>query len=172
MKDFIIPKEMPKHEALKALAARYPDLDPSAMEACIAMFRVSGDLFGCLKDHFARYGISQGRFIIMVLLNRDPEGTLSPSELADMSCVSRATVTGLIDGLEREGLVKRISSSGDRRSHSVQLTQKGKKFLDKILPDHFKRLAAVMSNLTEEEREEFMRLLFKLRDGLTALRSP
>lgn len=172
MKDFLIPKDIPKHEALKAMAARYPDLDPSAVEACITMFRVSGDLFGCMNGHFARYGLSQGRFIIMVLLNKSPDLSLSPSELADMSCVSRATVTGLLDGLERDGLVKRVFTPDDRRSYSVCLTHKGKKVIDKVLPDHFRRLAGVMANLSETERNMFVRLLFKVRDGLTALKTP
>ena len=172
MRQILIPKEAPKHEALKAMAARYPELDVSAVEACIAMFRVSGEMFGFLNDHFARYGLSQGRFIIMVLLNKDPDVSLSPSELADKSCVSRATVTGLLDGLERDGLVRRVFDHEDRRSYSVCLTQKGKKFIDKILPDHFRRLAGVMANLSDSERNSFIRLLFKFRDGLTALSVP
>jgi DNA-binding MarR family transcriptional regulator len=172
MKDFLIPKDTPKHEALKAHAARYPDLNPSAVEACIALFRVSGELLGCLKEHFARYGTSQGRFIVLMLLDRHPDDTLSPSELADQSSVSRATITGLLDGLERDGLVKRVSLPGDRRSYSVCLTPKARKFMDKMLPDHFKRLAALMSNLTEQERKSLIRLLSKVRNGLEALRSP
>src|SRR5215469_9523006 len=138
MKEFLIPKDIPKHEALKAHAARYPDLEPSAVEACIALIRVAGEMIGGFRDHFARHGTSQGRFIILILLNRNPNDNLSPSELAEMSSVTRATITGLLDGLESDGLVKRVPTTSDRRSHSILLTSKGKRFMNRMLPDHFR----------------------------------
>jgi DNA-binding MarR family transcriptional regulator len=172
MKAFLIPKDIPKHEALKAHAARYPDLDVSAVEACIALVRVAGEMITAFGEHFARHGTSQGRFIILVLLNRDPDRSLSPSALADMSSVTRATITGLLDGLESEGLVKRVPTAADRRSHSICLTAKGKRFMNKMLPDHFRRMAGLMSNLNDNERMRLVELLFKVRAGLDALRLP
>jgi DNA-binding MarR family transcriptional regulator len=172
MKSFLIPKDIPKHEALKAHAARYPDLDPSAVEACIALIRVAGEMISGFGEHFARHGTSQGRFIILVLLNRDPDKGLSPSELADMSSVTRATVTGLLDGLESDGLVRRAHTASDRRSHTICLTAKGKRFMNRMLPDHFRRMAGLMGNLSESERRRLMELLSKVRTGVDALRSP
>lgn len=172
MKGFLIPKDIPKHEALKAHAARYPDLDPSAVEACIALIRVAGEMISAFGEHFARHGTSQGRFVLMVLLNKDPDKSLSPSELADMASVTRATVTGLLDGLESDGLVKRVATVTDRRSHSICLTAKGRRFMNKMLPDHFRRMAGLMRNLTESERERLKELLFKVRAGLDGLRLP
>jgi DNA-binding MarR family transcriptional regulator len=172
MKAFLIPKDIPKHEALKAHAARYPDLDPSAVETCIALIRVAGEMYSAFGEHFARHGTSQGRFIIMVLLNRNPDKSRSPSELADMASVTRATVTGLLDGLESDGLVKRVPLASDRRSHSVCLTAKGKRFMNKMLPDHFRRMAGLMGNLNEGERRRLRELLFKVRAGLDGLRLP
>jgi len=172
MKALLIPKDVPKHEALKAHAARYPDLDPSAVEACIALVRVAGEMVSAFGEHFARHGTSQGRFIILVLLNRDPDQSLSPSALAEMSSVTRATITGLLDGLESDGLVRRVPTASDRRSHSVCLTAKGKRFMNKMLPDHFRRMAGMMSNLNENERMRLIQLLYKVGTGLDAVRLP
>ena len=169
---FIIPKDLPKHEALKAHAARYPDLDPSAVEACVVLLRVAGEMFTSFKEHFGRHGISQGRFIILMLLNRDPDKGLSPSELAEFSCVTRATISGLLDGLEADGLVKRVPLEQDRRSYSICLTARGRRFMDAMLPDHFRRMAGVMAHLSETERKLLIELLFKVRAGLVALESP
>src|SRR5215471_15175115 len=166
MDEFIIPKDIPKHEALKALAGRYPNLDPSAIEACVALLRVGSEMFGAFKQHFARHGTSQGRFIILMLLNLDPERRVSPSELAEMSRVTRATVTGLLDRLETDGLVQRVPLAEDRRSYSICLTPKGRSFMDGMLPDHFRRMAALMSGLTESERKSLVEILFKVRAGL------
>src|SRR5262249_35820919 len=153
MDQFIIPKDIPKHEALKALAGRYPDLDPSAIEACVALLRVGGETFAAFGEHFARHGTSQGRFIILMLLNLNPDRGVSPSELADMARVPRATVTGLLDGLESDGLVQRVPLAADRRSHSICLTSKGRDFMDKMLPDHFRRMTGLMAGLNEDERQ-------------------
>ena len=172
MDGFLIPKDIPKHEALKALAGRYPDLDPSAIEACVALLRVAGEMFGAFKEHFARHGTSQGRFIILMLLNLDPDRGASPSELADKAGVTRATITGLLDGLESDGLVQRIPLAGDRRSYSICLTPKGRSFMDAMLPDHFRRMAGLMAGLTESERKLLVELLFKVRRGLAALQLP
>jgi|HubBroStandDraft_6_1064221.scaffolds.fasta_scaffold103723_1 DNA-binding MarR family transcriptional regulator len=173
MEDFIIPKDAPKHGALKALAAKYPDLDPSAVESCVALLRVSGETFAAFKEHFARHGMSQGRFILLIMLfHGDPDNSFSPSELAELSSVSRATVTGLLDGLESDGLVKRSHLADDRRSCSICLTSKGKKLMEKMLPDHFRRMAGLMANLSKGERKMLMRLLYKVRAGLDALRLP
>jgi len=172
MDQFIIPKDIPKHEALKALAGRYRDLDPSAIEACVALLRVGGETFAAFREHFARHGTSQGRFIILMLLNLNPDRGMSPSELADMARVTRATVTGLLDGLESDGLVQRVPLAVDRRSQSICLTSKGRDFMDKMLPDHFRRMAGLMAGLNEDERQMLVELLFKVRKGLVALSLP
>jgi DNA-binding MarR family transcriptional regulator len=52
-------------------------------------------------------------------------------ELATKAAVSRPTLTSLIDGLEKQGLVERTRVSGDRRGINLELTQKGKEALDK-----------------------------------------
>ena len=107
-----------------------------------------------------------------MLLNLDPERRVSPSELAEMSRVTRATVTGLLDGLESDGLVQRVPLAEDRRSYSICLTPKGRSFMDGMLPDHFMRMAALMSGLTESERKSLVEILFKVRAGLVALQLP
>jgi len=172
MDQFIIPKDIPKHQALKALAGRYPDLDPSAIEACVALLRVGAEMFAAFGQHFARHGTSQGRFIILMLLNLNPDTGVSPSELAEMSRVTRATITGLLDGLESDGLVQRVPLAADRRSYSIRLTSRGRGFMDKMLPDHFRRMAGLMAGLSEEERQTLIELLFKVRGGLVALSVP
>ena len=63
----------------------------------------------------APHGLSEGRFVLLFLLDAAPGG-LAPAVLAQQAGVSRATVTGLIDGLEREALVARQADASDRRA--------------------------------------------------------
>jgi DNA-binding MarR family transcriptional regulator len=63
-------------------------------------------------------------------------------------------------------LVTRQPSQDDRRATFVGLSRKGVELMDRILPGHFARVAALMQDLTATERAEFRRLLAKVREGV------
>ena len=164
----LLLKEVPKYECLLERAKRYPELDPSAMEAFLHFLRTSTELFESIKAAHASHNFSDGRFGVMMLLNRDPGKPVNPADLADRADVTRATMTGLIDTLERDGFVKREHAPADRRMMLVQLTTKGQNFLDEILPDYFRRVAVLMSPLTAAERQTLVTLMGKIQQSLPA----
>ena len=51
----------------------------------------------------------------------------------------------------------------------VRLTAEGRRFLDRILPDYFRRIAAVMSRLTEGERKTLVSLMGKVGECIPAI---
>ncbi|WP_313642086.1 MarR family transcriptional regulator, partial [Paenibacillus sp.] len=118
--------------------------------------------------HFSRFGLSTGRYRLLADLE-DNEGEELPSQLAEHLGVTRATVTGLIDTLERDGLVSRRSSSEDGRQRSVILTEKGAKKLHDMAPEHFARLEAMVGLLNIEDRSVFLDLLGRVTQGISAL---
>jgi DNA-binding MarR family transcriptional regulator len=89
-------------------------------------------------------------------------GPRTPAELAEAAGVTRATMTGLIDTLERDGLVTREPDPHDRRMLSVRITPKADAFLRQFLPQHFRVMNALMSTLSENERKTLVRLLAKI----------
>lgn len=165
----IILRDLPSDAELAELARRYPDLDPEAAGAFLAFMRAACEIFHASEGHFARYGTSCGRFAVLALLNRDPSRSLSPSRIADACGVTRATITGLLDGLETEGLIRRERAAGDRRSLQVRLTRAGEAFLARVLPDHFRRIAALMAGVGERDRAALRRIASRLAEGATAL---
>ena len=96
----------------------------------------------------------------------------TPAELAEHAGVTRATMTGLIDTLERDGLVTRTPDPTDRRMMSVSLTPHGVNRLQEILPAHFKRMSALVSVLSESERRTMVTLLGKILDKAAELTAP
>ncbi|HUG13224.1 MAG TPA: MarR family transcriptional regulator [Opitutaceae bacterium] len=162
----LLPRDTPNPEQITALEQRYGCVDGGACETCILLLHTANDVVGAFCTHLAAHEMSQGRFIVLMLLNRDPEKVFMPSQLAEMCSVTKATMTGLIDGLEREGLVARHPSQEDRRAILVGMSQKGVELMDRILPGHFARVAALMQDLTVDERAEFRRLLAKVREGV------
>jgi DNA-binding MarR family transcriptional regulator len=75
-------------------------------------------------------------------------------------------MTGLIDTLERDGLANREHAPDDRRMMFVRLTRQGRTFLDGILPDYFRRIATLMSQLTGAERKTLVVLIGKIQQAL------
>jgi DNA-binding MarR family transcriptional regulator len=141
-------------------------LDPSATEAFLHLLRTSTDLLEVFGAVHARHHISRGRFIVLMLLGQCLEKRVNLADLADRAHVTRATMTGLIDTLERDSFVKREPASDDRRMMLVRLTDVGKAFLDRILPDYFRRIAAVMGRLTEAERKTLVALMGKIEQAM------
>jgi DNA-binding MarR family transcriptional regulator len=106
------------------------------------------------------------------MLHTTPGGEMCCSDIADSVGVSRATMTGLLDGLERDELIRRVDHREDRRRITITLTANGRRLLDQILPDHFRRVAGLMSNLSANDRKKLLELLGKVRAGIAALVKP
>lgn len=163
----LLPKDLPRYECLLEASREFPDLDPSATEAFLHLLRIGDEAFRVVQGHLAEHDITQGRFSVLMSLwgqcrREGPGVPLSPAEIADRLGVTRATVTGLVDTLERSGLVTRTPSADDRRMMLVQLTPRGDKLLSKILPSHFRQMAWLMQPLSEEERKLLLGLLTKI----------
>ena len=180
----LLLKDLPRYECLLEAAKEFPDLDPSAAEAYLHLLLTGDDVFAVTERNLSDRSISHGRFGVLMLLWRSTQpraatllgaddcasGPRTPAELADAAGVTRATMTGLIDTLERDGLVKREPDPDDRRMMSVLLTPKGEKFLNDFLPGHFKLIAELMAPLSEAERKTLVRLLVKIQGHATSLR--
>jgi len=165
----LLLKDIPRYETLLAYSRRYPNVDPDALEAYFNLLRVASDVLEGLERYYSKHGTSQGRFTVLALLNREPDKPLCPADLAERSGVTRATMTGLLQGLEHEGLIKRTASSEDRRMSYVALTSKGRKYLDSVLPDLFRRLGELMEGVTDKEGRSLVKLLEKVRERIPAL---
>ncbi len=169
----LLLKDLPHYECLLDAAKDFPDLDPSACESFLHLLRTGDEAFRVVSEHLFTHQISQGRFSVLMQLLREEEGcatpTHSPAELADRIGVTRATMTGLIDTLERDGLVKRDPAASDRRMMNVRVTDKGRKLMAEILPGHFQRIAKLMSSLSESERKTLVKLMTKVQSRASSM---
>ncbi|MBB3070860.1 DNA-binding MarR family transcriptional regulator [Paenibacillus baekrokdamisoli] len=144
------------------------DVDAQAVLVASRLMAAGAKLGHASEIHFSRFGLSTGRYRLLADLE-DHEGEELPSQLAEHLGVTRATVTGLIDILERDGLVSRRLSSVDGRQKAVKLTEQGAKKLCEMAREHFARLEAMVSLLSIEERSVFLDLLGRVTQGISAL---
>lgn len=165
-------KDLPTDRTLEEIAKRYPDLDPSALKTCAVLLRTGSDLLTAFETILGKHGLSQGRFLSLIVMNRTPNKAINPSTLAEKVGVKRATMTGLLDGLEGKGLIERVAHPEDRRKLGIRLTKNGRQLLDEILPDYYDHIGKLMAELSEKERQELELLLGKVNQGLSTLFKP
>jgi DNA-binding MarR family transcriptional regulator len=163
-------KNLPRGSKLDGLAAVYPQADLKAMEVFSALIGISAEILSAVNAALARDGISQARFRLLLHLRRSGRKGLHPMDLAAALGVGRATVTGLVDGIEKAGLATRLPCDEDRRSIRVALTPKGNRLIDALAPERLKRVSALMGALSGAEKAELIRLLDKVSANLPAFR--
>jgi DNA-binding MarR family transcriptional regulator len=95
-------------------------------------------------------------------------GAISSADLSRELYVTPSNITGIIDRLERKGLVQRVRKEDDRRVTLIQLTDEGRK-LSRELPDPIEiRLVSGLSALPEKEVRKLDDSLDKIIDILDA----
>jgi DNA-binding MarR family transcriptional regulator len=162
---FLMLKEVPRYECLKEASAQVPGADPSICELFLNILH-TGDLAARSEaDFLAEHGLNQARMIILVLLENAASGSMRSSELADRANVSRATMTGLLDTLEKAGLLTRAPDHHDRRASNVKITARGQNLLRKVQPLQTRWAQNILSPLSREERDELVRLLQKAQQA-------
>ena len=162
-------KDLPTSETLSKFAERYPDADVTAIASVLQLLRVATDLSLALDTCLSKHGLLQGRWWVLILLMREESKTSTPSILADKAGVTRATMTGLIDGLEQVGLVARVFTKDARRSVLISLTEAGQAKLAVVMPDYYRRLRQCMQALNETQRVQLQEMLGLIKLGIPAL---
>jgi DNA-binding MarR family transcriptional regulator len=104
-------------------------------------------------------GISPGRLGVLVLIDANPG--LSQSRLALAVQRDRSTMVGVLNELEKKGLVERQPGK-DRRTNSLLLTRAGKAFLNRTLAQIEAHEARIAARLSSAERSRLLALLAKM----------
>ena len=157
-----ILREVPKYGEIRDRARRYPDIDPDSVSAYILLLRIASDIAVRIEAFLAARHLSRARFTVLMILNKNPDTGLPPVELSRKCTVTRATMTGLLDGLERDGLILRADHETDRRMQSISLTPRARKLLDGMLPEYYRLINSLMAPLGRSEKHEMARLLCKI----------
>jgi MarR family 2-MHQ and catechol resistance regulon transcriptional repressor len=116
------------------------------------------------EQSIAKVGLHRTDFdALEALLHKGP---LTISEIQDKVLLASGSMTAAVDRLEKLGLVVRKTSPRDRRARVVELTPEGKRLAASCFKKHARDLEALMSALSEKEKEQLYESLKKL--GLLA----
>ena len=110
-------------------------------------------------------GISRtiGRYQLLRILYFTEEHRLTQVEVASEMQVTSANVTFLVDGLEKDDLVRRVPSLTDRRTVYVELTDAGLVLTERIVPSLASFMAAMLEDFNNEEKRQLSELLDRVR---------
>ncbi len=112
----------------------------------------------------AKEGLLPGQPKILDFL-KDHDGC-EQKDIANGCRLDPATVTGLLNRMETAGLVTRNQKDGNRRSYQILMTSKGKK-LQKKTDEIFEKCEALaLNNITDKERELYMKLMYQIYENL------
>jgi len=156
-KKIIIPDRESRKMIFSSLPESGEKIDTADLEAAIMVFETSEKIQNALHLHFSRYGFTQARFIVLLTMLAGKNGQYSPLELAERIGVRPPTMTGILDGLVKEGFIERIADASDRRRVNLSLTPKGKKKITAAMPDHFKKISSAFGNLQKRKNLEMLK---------------
>ena len=147
---------------LRHHGAKYADFHRPTVELLVNLYYTSDVIESQLAREIETRSLSPAAVNVLMILSRCEAGC-PMHELGELLLVSRANVTGLVDCLERKGLVKRTATAGDRRVKLLTLTTAGRRLLEDFLPGHYARVRTLLRGLTNKDKLELSKLLMKLR---------
>jgi DNA-binding MarR family transcriptional regulator len=136
------------------------------------LLRAYGLIRQAMHPFFARFGLSGAQWGTLRVLHRAEQEGLAHLRLTDLSgrlLIRPPSVTGVVDRLERMGLVERSSSQADHRSKQVSLTSAGRDLVERMLVGHASQVEAVLSGLGPQEQASLQRLLDRLSSHVRTL---
>ncbi len=114
----------------------------------------------------AKFQTTLPRFDLMAQLERSRQG-LKMSELSQRMMVTGGNVTGITDGLEKEGLVVREVDPSDRRVYRVRLTAEGQRQFRSMAAEHEQWVIALFEGMDERSKQRLVELLGELKQHIS-----
>jgi len=134
-----------------------PDVD-SIVETIIYLYTESRRL---TKGLASQFGLTGPQLTVIKLLETFQD--LSLSSLSERIRAQNSTVTGIIDRMEREGLVRRERSTVDRRVVHIRLSEKGQKLARQIQVEPMEIFRDALASLTQADLRDLLRIMNKLQ---------
>ena len=111
---------------------------PDQVKSLLQLFllgRAADGILNLLQEVIAEPGLSPARMrILMVLRFQLPDGRATPLLLSEKVGVTKPTMTGFLNALERDRLILSVANEKDRRSVRIQLSPAGRAVVERVLP--------------------------------------
>ncbi len=141
-------KDLPSKKILSHYAERFVDMDVDVTMQALIMMRSASKLIRRIDNYFTEHGLSQTRFLILIVLDREIEKkSLSITEIVERLDVSKSIITNTLKSLEQQGFLAMKECSHDKRSKKVKIMARGRKKLEEVLPGYYQVINKTMLEL-------------------------
>lgn len=137
----------------------------AAREPCLAVVRElvrTYQAFSAFDEvHIRKLGLTCPQFDVIATLGNTPGLTMG--QIAEKTLVTKGTLTGIVDRLEKKGLVDRIVPPENRRCFVIVLTAAGEQIFNTAFPAHIQLLKQQFQTMDAAEMAEVQATLAKIR---------
>ena len=130
------------------------------LKAFTVVFRAYQSIQDATKKDLLQYGLNQTEFGVLEFLYHRGEQPIQV--LGKKILIASSSITYVVDKLEEKGFVCRRSCPKDRRVTYAVLTTEGQMLMDRIFPEHEKKINEIFEVLTEQEVDSMMDSLKKV----------
>jgi len=110
-------------------------------------------------------GITVDQWVLLKII--EEHGQISQVDIAQEALKDTASITRILDLLQKKGLIQRIDDDFDRRKYLISLTADGQDFFNRMLPQISQIRDQVVKGLSKEEIQALKATLNKIRRNLS-----
>ena len=141
-------------------------IETTAHECLLNILYTGTMIYKVSYAYFRKYGITDAQFNVLIQLKYAQAHTLSQADLGRRLVVNKADMTGIIDRLEKAGLVERTDHPRDRRINVIRITGKGKTVVDKLEPGYFEGVKKLLSAIPEADIKKMIKGMERIRENI------
>ena len=159
-------KETPDMNKVELLIKKSPTADLNIAKAYFAFRLVSQKTLGKFEGYFTQFNLRHSQVAIMLVIYVNDNIPYTSIEISKKLGLSTATISNVLNTLEKKGFIEKSKQKMDKRYYNVFLSDAGMDFLNSFIPDYLSYSEKLFSNFSEEEIKTLERLSLKLYSNL------
>lgn len=134
--------------------------------------RIHLDIEKEIHTKLSAYNLTKSQLDILNYLDQHPDQMTCQKDLQNYLHVSNATINGLVNRLEQNGYIYRITNSEDKRMVSIHPTEKANQIKDLFLTTIYNLEQKMMSHIAPDKQEELVNLLEQMIQNIESEDQP
>ena len=156
-----------KYQAFIALLGAENPQENARIALCMKLLSTTERIDRSCALLLDNYHLSESRLLVLMLLRE--HGALSPLQVAEMSGVTKATMTQQIRVLLKDGYITKVDVPEDKRKYRIELTPIGSEIIASAFTTHTTWIQALTSALSTDEMDQLDHILNKILHSVEQL---
>ena len=146
-------KSLPSTDMIRGFLDQHSGVSADNIQDALILMRRASVLVREIEQYFAKHGLSQLRYLILIVIAREPQrDSLRIHEIIDRVDVSKPVMTRTLAAMQKDGLITLSDDPEDGRGKIVTPTQTAADMLTNLLPGYFEILNAHMEEAKHDDQ--------------------